>query len=65
MGSCSAVGFAGIEVGCIQVGCKDHVADMVENSIIWICGAVVKKMIESFVGGFAAVACWVPISLRA
>ena len=42
MGSCSAAGFADIEVGCIRVGCKDHVAGMVEDAIIWICGAVVK-----------------------
>ena len=51
MGSCSAASFAYIEVGCIGVGCQDHVAGLVEDAIVWIRGAVIKKMVDSCVGG--------------
>jgi hypothetical protein len=32
----SAARFADVEVGCIGVGCKNHVAGAIENAIIWI-----------------------------
>ena len=51
MGSCSAASFAYIEVGWIGVGCQDHVAGSVDDAIVWLCEAVIKKMVDSCVGG--------------
>jgi len=50
--SSPAACFAGIEVGGIGVGCKDHAALTVDDAIMGISGAVVQKMIKPGVGGF-------------
>ena len=53
MGPHSAVPLAGIEIGGIGVGCKDHGAGLVEDAIVWICGTVIEKMVDLVIGSFS------------
>ena len=54
MGPCSAAPLADIEVGHVRVGCKDNGAGSVEDVIVWICGTVIKEMVDSVIGSFSS-----------
>ena len=49
----TATSFAGVEVGGIGMGGGDHVADSIDNDIIWVGGDVIKELVDGQRGGFS------------
>ena len=50
MGSRMAAGKILIDVYGIGVACKDHVACMVSDTIVWVFGNIVKELVDSVSG---------------
>ena len=49
----STASFAGVEISCIGLAVKYHVAGLISDSIIGVCGYIVNKLFYCFVGGFS------------
>ena len=50
MGASTATSFADVEVAGVGVGCKDHAASSVCDSIVGVCGDVAEKLLYG--GGY-------------
>lgn len=50
MASYAAAGFRRVEIACVAVDVKLHVASMKLEDCIGVCGAVVKKLVDILVG---------------
>ena len=53
MCSSSTTIFTDIEINLIRVAGKDHVASLVTDSIIGVCGDIIQEFLYCFVGGFS------------
>ena len=51
MGAITAAGTSLVEVAGIGVACKNHVTRTICDAIVWECGNIVNKLVDSVSGG--------------
>ena len=51
VGASRVVATSLVEVSGIGVACKDHIACTVGDEVFWVCGNIVKELVDSVISG--------------